>query len=160
MLERAEGVMVKPLGAPELVFEIVADARLLVSAQKKTYPSDEEWDLWLAAARKLEEEAGAMRLLVVTEGGHPTKAQLDRLLAANGSNPPTAIVSPSLALRCFGSALGFINPAIRCFAPTKLEKALEHLGLAPSEQPLAIASVRRVERLLASGSAHPSPRLP
>ena len=143
--------MVTPVGAPQLVFEVVRDARLLVSAQRKSYPSDQEWDRWLSAARELEEEAGQMRILVVTEGGHPTKAQLDRLLAANKSNPPTAIVSPSLALRCFGSALGFINPAIRCFAPTKLEKALEHLGLAPSEQSLAFASVRRVERLLATG---------
>lgn len=144
--------MAKPLGDAELVFEIVAEARLLVSAQKKTHPSDEEWDRWLAAARELESQAGRMRLLVVTEGGYPTKAQLDRLLAANTSNPPTAIVSPSLALRCFGSALGFINPAIRCYPPTKLEKALEHLGLSPSEQGLAIASVRRVERLLAAGA--------
>ena len=145
--------MVKPLGDPQLVFEVVRDARLLVSGQKKTYPTDEEWDRWLAAARQLEAEVpGRMRILVVTEGGHPTKAQLDRLLAANTSNPPTAIVSPSLALRCFGSALGFINPAIRCYAPTKLEKALEHLGLTPSEQGLAIASVRRIERLLAAGA--------
>lgn len=145
--------MVKPLGDPQLVFEIVREARLLVSGQKKTYPSDEEWDRWLAAARQLEAEVpGRMRILVVTEGGHPTKAQLDRLLQANTSNPPTAIVSPSLALRCFGSALGFINPAIRCYPPTKLERALEHLGLVPSEYNLAIASVRRIERLLAAGA--------
>lgn len=137
-------------GNTQLIFEVVRPARLVVSGQKESQPSDEEWDRWLGAVQRLDEEAAPIRLLVVTEGGRPTKAQLDRLRAANKSNPLTAIVSPSLALRCFGAALGFINPTIRCFAPTKLEKALEHLRLAPDEQPLAIASVRRVERLLAA----------
>ena len=134
--------------ASDLVFESIADARLVVSCQTKFNPSDPEWDRWLMAVGNLEHQVQSVRLLVVTEGGHPTKQQLERLRAKNKKNPPTAIVSSSLALRFMGAALTFVNPKIRCFSPPQLEKAYEHLGLEPLERQQARSAVERLQRAL------------
>jgi hypothetical protein len=137
-----------PAGKSDLVFEVIREARLVVSCQTKFNPSDSEWDVWLSAASDVERQHGRLKLLVVTEGGHPTKAQLERLKAVNKSNPPTAIVSNSLALRFLGTALTFINPTIRCFSPAQLDEAFQHIGLLPDEQPLARASMQALKRKL------------
>jgi hypothetical protein len=137
----------------DLVFESIGAARLVVSAQTKFNPSDTEWDRWMVAVGSLEHQVQAVRLLVVTEGGHPTKQQLDRLRAANKKNPPTAIVSDSLALRVMGSALSFVNPAIRSFTATQVEKAFDHLGLGAEERQRARAAMKRLERELGILSA-------
>jgi len=137
----------------DLVFEGMAEARLVVSAQTKFNPSDAEWDRWLMAVGNLEHQVQRVRLLVVTEGGHPTKQQLDRLRAVNKKNPPTAIVSRSLGLRVIGSALSFVNPTIRVFSPTHVEQAFDHLSLAPAERQLATSAMKRLERELGILSA-------
>lgn len=136
-------------GHPDLVFAALTEARLLVSCQSKFNPSDQEWDRWLEAAWTLERRVENIRLLVVTEGGHPTKPQIERLRAANKSNPPTAIVSPSLALRFLGSALTFVNPTIRCFSPAELEQALGHLGVGPIEGKQVEPTLERLRQQLA-----------
>jgi hypothetical protein len=96
----------------------------------------------------LEHQVQSLRLLVMTEGGHPTKQQLERLRAVNKKNPPTSIVSSSMALRFMGAALSFVNPTIRCFAPAQLEKAFDHLGLLPLERQQARQAVERLQREL------------
>jgi len=138
----------------DLVFETLVEARLLVSCQTKFNPSDAEWDRWLSAVRHLEYQVTTLRLLVVTAGGHPTKPQVERMRAANKKNPTTAIVSPSLALRFMGSALTFVNPTIRCFAPTSLDAAFDHLGLLPADREQARAAMQRLQRDL--GPLQPS----
>jgi hypothetical protein len=132
----------------DLVFEVLPDARLVVSCQTRFNPSDSEWELWLMATGNLAHQVGYFRLLVLTEGGHPTKTQLERVRAENKTNPPTAIVSPSLSLRFLGAALTFVNPTIRCFAPAQLEKAFDHLGLALSERHPAHSAIDRLQRRL------------
>ena len=129
-----------------LVYQVLADTRLVISCQNKSFPTDAEWDSWLAATTNLQYQTNEFRLLVVTEGGHPTKAQLERLRAVNRTNPPTAIVSPSLAYRFMAAALTFINPTIRCYSPAEREQAFDHIGLAHAERDRAnavIASLRR-----------------
>lgn len=129
----------------DLVFDTLVEARLLVSCQTKFNPTDVEWDRWLSAVRHLEYQVNALRLLVVTAGGHPTKPQLERMRTANKKNPTTAIVSDSVALRFLGSALTFVNPTIRCFAPTNLDAAFDHLGLLPAERQQARAAMRHLQ---------------
>lgn len=116
-------------GTPNLVFEPYQEASVVISYQTKFHPSDAEWDAWLQASQNLKNRTGALRILVVTEGGHPTKPQIDRLKAVNDSNPLTAIVSSSSALRFFAAALTFVNPRIRCFAPSEMDRALQHIGV-------------------------------
>jgi len=129
----------------DLVFETLVEARLVVSCQTKFNPSDAEWDRWLTAVGHLEHRVSALRLLVVTAGGHPTKPQIERMRALNKKNPPTAIVAESLALRFLGSALTFVNPTIRCFAPTNIDAAFEHLGLLPDDRQQARVTVQRLQ---------------
>lgn len=112
-----------------LVFRLMPEARVIISRQNRNNPTDEEWDRWFYAAEALHSDARGFRLLVYTEGGHPSRAQLERIRAANRADPVTAIVSPSLTLRTFGSALTFLNPRIRCFAPSRMVSACKHLGL-------------------------------
>ena len=120
---------------------------MIVSCQTRFNPSDLEWDRWMTAASVLARQVGDFRLLVVTDGGHPTRAQLERLKRLKDrKEPPTAIVSASVALRFMGAALTFVNSTIRCFAPTQLDDAFEHIRLAPADRSLARASVERLRR--------------
>lgn len=135
-------------GKPNLVFETLVDERLMVSCQTRFNPSDVEWEKWIRAAALLEQRVGIMRLLVVSAGGHPTRAQLDRLRAQNKSNPLTSVISSSSALRFLASVFTFINPAIRCFSPSELENALLHIGLSGVSQEHARGALERLERQL------------
>jgi len=131
-----------------LVYQVLADRRLVISCQNRSFPSDAEWDSWLAAVSNLEQKTKEFRLLVTTDGGHPTKAQLERLRAKNGSNPPTAIVSSSLAFRFMASAMTFINPKIRCFSPSEFEKALDHISITQSDREHAKEVAENLRRQL------------
>ena len=131
-----------------LVFEALLELRVLVSCQTQFNPSDLEWDSWLNAAINLDRRAGQFRLLVVSDGGHPTKSQVERMKATNRKNPPTAIVSPSLALRFMGAALTFVNPTIRCFPPSDFEGAFDHIGLGGLERGPVLAAVARLQATL------------
>ena len=127
---------------------------MIVSCQTRFNPSDLEWDRWMTAASVLARQVGDFRLLVVTDGGHPTRTQLERLKRLKDrKEPPTAIVSSSVALRFMGAALTFVNSTIRCFAPAQLDDAFEHIGLVPADRSLARASIERLRRELAALSA-------
>lgn len=134
-----------------LAHEALADLRLLISCQNANFPSDAEWDNWLSTARNLHHQVGAFRLLVVTPGGHPTKAQLERLRATNrDTNPTTAIISSSRAYRFMASALTFINPSLRCFSTIETEKAFDYLALTQGERERVSEVIERLNRQLSS----------
>ena len=139
------------------MFEVLAEARLIVSCQTRFNPSDLEWDRWMMAASVLARQVGDFKLLVVTDGGHPTRAQLERLKRQkeqkDHKEPPTAIVSSSVALRFMGAALTFVNSTIRCFAPAQLDQAFEHIRLAPADRNLARTSIERLRREMLALSA-------
>jgi len=145
---------------PHLAFEVLADLRLLVSSQSEENPTDAEWDAWLLAADTLGELPGRFRLLVLTEGGRPTREQLGRLsarkraaeekLGKKQSEPLAALVTSSTATRFIVSALTFVNPAIRCFAPTSLAEAYTHLGLTDPERKSAAAAIERLRAIVVS----------
>ena len=136
------------------MFEVLAEARLIVSCQTRFNPSDLEWDRWMTAASVLSRQVGDFRLLVVTDGGHPTRAQLERLKRLKDQKEPaTAIVSSSVALRFMGAALTFVNSTIRCFAPAQLDDAFEHIRLAPADRNLARTSIERLRREMLALSA-------
>ena len=140
-----------------LVFEALSSLRLLVSYQTTYSPSDPEWDAWIDAAQALHAayalpaNGNAIRLLVASEGGHPNGSQIERLRARKRSNPLTSIVSPSVTLRFVASAMTFLNPAIRCFTPTQLDRAYAHLGLTPVDGRFADAALSRLRAQAADG---------
>lgn len=122
-------------GFANLSYEVLPSLRLVISCQNREFPTDGEWDNWLAAATQLRQQSNDFRLLVMTEGGHPSRTQLERLRQTNGGcNPLTSIVSPSLGYRFMAAALTFINPKIRCFALDEVDKAFQHVGMTPVDR--------------------------
>jgi hypothetical protein len=138
-----------------LVFEVVTEARLVVSCQFGGVPTDHEWDNWLASTTHLLCRFNTCRLLVLSERGHPTGAQIERLRATGRrmlekgyGYPQTAIISTSAAMRLFVNALMCINPTIRCFSPADRQKAFDHLGLARDEANRAVVAMDRLRARL------------
>ncbi len=131
-----------------LVFEVLPNSSLVISCQTRFNPLDAEWEAWLTAAHALSMRRGDLRLLIVTEGGHPTREQLDRLRELKRIDPPSAIVSPSRALRLLGAALHFVNPTIRCFTPEELPAAYGHLHLKASTAAEADQALERLRKML------------
>ena len=117
---------------PTLVFEWVTDLSLLISCQGVHHPTDAEWDDYLACIPPVA-TSDPIRVLVLTEGGRPTRAQQRRLEeVTKGSVSPVAVVSKAGALRFVVSVLSFANPNIQSFHPSHLAAAVAHIGLSPS----------------------------
>lgn len=135
------------------MYEVLTDLRLVISCQNENFPTDADWDSWLTAATNLQHKVESFRLLVFSEGGHPTKAQIERLREKNRANPRTAIISPSRSYRFMASALTFINPTIRCFSPADSDKAFDHVGLARSERERAKLTIESLRRQLTDQSS-------
>jgi hypothetical protein len=141
-------------GVKNLLFETLTPLRLLVTYHTAAPPSDEEWQAWHDATELLWKNTPDFLLLVVSDGGHPTRKQvarleegkrrLERLGGKHRSEPLTAIVSSSVAMRFVVSTVSLFNPKIRCFASTEQQLAYRHLGLAPSDAMLASAAVERL----------------
>jgi hypothetical protein len=142
-----------------LLFETLEDLRLVVSYQTPVNPTDAEWDAWLAATGEIARKATEFRLLVVTEGGRPNKSQTERLAAVkremerNGgkkmSEPLTAIITSSAALRFVVSVMMFMNPAIRCFSPAERDRAYAHIALTRVEGTSVDAALERLRASVA-----------
>jgi hypothetical protein len=125
-------------------------------------PTDREWEAWIAASETLWEKAPEFRLLVVSEGGHPSRRQLARLESVKGrleraggkkrSEPITAILSASVAMRFIVSAVALFNPKVRCFPTAALAEAHAHLGLTRAEGKNADAAVERLRVKIAQGA--------
>jgi hypothetical protein len=135
---------------PNLVFELIPQFHTLVSYQNRNSPSELEWDDWLVLAREtMRTTPKPHRALVVTEGGHPSRAQQGRLAAAmDGGRALTAVVSGAPTLRFVVSTLTFANRDIRCFAPSQMDVALCHLGLATADLPVVAAAIERLRKQL------------
>ncbi len=131
-----------------LVFETLWDLRLLVSYQGPADPTDAEWSNWIVAADALWKKAPEFRLLVVTEGGHPTRQQLDRLRSAKRSEPLTVIISSSTLLYFVASIVALFNPHVDCFSPAHRDRAYSRIGLAPEERPAVDATISRLRQKL------------
>lgn len=132
-----------------LVFEVLKKPRVIVSCQNAEFPTDAEWDNWLLAVMNLEREVTSIRLLILSEGGHPSRDQVERVRAVNHSNPPVSIISPSRAYRFLAAALTFLNPAIRCYGPRERGNAYAHLGIAASDRESVDLAIDRLTRKLA-----------
>lgn len=141
-----------------LVFETLEGLRLLVSYQNAQPPTDVEWDAWLAATDALWEKGSQFRMLVVSEGGHPSKAQIarvettkrqqERIGGKERSEPVTAILSSSVAMRFVVSGVTLFNPRIRCYPLAARNAAYMHLSLSAAEASAAEAAIERLRMRL------------
>jgi len=93
------------------------------------------------------------RVLVLTEGGHPTREQQGLM---NSSMPQSgvrvAVISPSVVARFVTSILVLTNPDIRCFSPQQRGQAYGHLGLLSAEVVQAEKLVKQLNESLGIAS--------
>jgi serine/threonine-protein kinase len=119
---------------------------LIIAFMNEKTPTNEEHDVMLDVMRRV--PAGQMkRTLTVTRGGGPTTMQRKRFNDVLAGHPlRAAIVIDKLAGRGIVTALSWYNPQIRAFAPSDMDRALEYLGVPPSDRPRVIEQVAFLER--------------
>lgn len=125
-------------------------------------PSNAEWNALLDIYRAHPSLASA-RTLVFTDGGAPNAAQRADLRAALGSiNMPIAVITESIIARAAGTALSWLNPALRMFSPRDLDKGLAHIGVTTVDRRTLCGIADELRRQLGtvtpprSGDQHPS----
>jgi hypothetical protein len=114
-------------------------AGCIVFACGKHPLDDSEWD---AYAHFLEKEfiPGPRRslCLVSTDGAGPTAAQRQRVnevIAPVVKHLRAAVLTSSNIARGIVTAMSWINPVYRAFAPDEMDKAIEFLGIDEAEIP-------------------------
>jgi len=104
----------------------------------RSFPSDGEWEAFVSERAALldSDGAGSLRGLVVSDGGAPTSRQrtLYRELSGRVTVPTAQVTSSRLALG-IAAAMGWVNPALKSFAPRHFERALRYLGVPQEEWP-------------------------
>jgi len=129
---------------------LVGDYAVIVHTEAR--PTDDAWNGWLDTYRmRMTELRG---VLIYSLGGGPDAEQRRRLLdllERSEQVPPTAIVTPSRLMRVLVTALNwFLSPKAQgaIFAPTELERALDHLRVpASGREPLRAALAQTQETL-------------
>jgi hypothetical protein len=105
----------------------VVDGLFLV-AHGAGAPTDAEWAGFLGLVHRSGIERTQM--LGFTEGGGPTRAQIDELDAVLLGRVPIAVISPSLRVRMRLAPLSWWDrPRVRAFGPAQLSAALAHLDV-------------------------------
>jgi hypothetical protein len=95
-------------------------------------PTNEEWNGLMVLTEQAMRAHGSLKVLVLTDGGHPSAAQRAALIKAYGTGTiHTAILTPSMVVRTVTTALQWWNPEIVAFSPDDLPKAIEFLRLEP-----------------------------
>lgn len=126
MLETS--VTTSPSG--NIAYGSIPDLALVVLHHAKRNPNDLEWQTYLDFLRRLEIGQSAFRMLVESDGGHPTRSQQAKMSEiAHGTSMRVAVISPSTTARFVTSILVLTNPDIRCFSPKQHLDAYVHLGL-------------------------------
>jgi hypothetical protein len=135
---------------PQLDFEFLPSLDLMILYQTKRTPTDAEWDTYLAAIEG-PSKTNLLRCLVITEGGHPTQAQRERMTGiVDSKRTRTAVISPATAVRFVVSVLALVNRDIKAFSPKEYHAACSHIGLARAEHANVEVVVGRLRRKLMS----------
>jgi hypothetical protein len=123
----------------------------MVSYQSPSNPSDTEWTSYVQAVERLYGAPHPHRYLVLSEGGHPSRAQQAQLTTATkGRTSAVSIVSSSLLLRFVGAMMGLFNPRVQCFGPEQMERAFSHIDVGPADEPKVLACLAALRAELAS----------
>jgi hypothetical protein len=126
-------------------FWVLRIGNTIVSAHTAASPTNEQWEHYLLVAKKMIDQIGfsALRGIVFSDGGAPTSSQRERLnIFLEGRSARTAIVSGSQIVRGVVTALGWFNPQIKTFSPSRVREALAHIGFAESSVPSLCDQIR------------------
>ena len=125
--------------------------RLIVLVHTREHPDDPHWRQYLA---ELERQPAMMnrRVLVYSAGGGPSERQRkdlrDTIASTRNGGGRTAIVTPSRVMRGIGTALAWLLPSVKMFAPAYLAHAFDHLGLDAIERHEVMAALEALGDVL------------
>jgi hypothetical protein len=127
-----------------MVWEVAGS--LMVLRENGQTPSDAEWDHFLVSVMDSQRRHGALRMLVVTDGGGPSTDQRTRLKTAlKGKTVRSAVVSDAIKIRFIASAIMLINKEHGSFTRREVEGAYAHLSLTTDERRFTIDALARLE---------------
>jgi hypothetical protein len=107
-----------------------------VVLHSRSFPTDAEWDEFVAERGELLDAVGSARLrgLVISDGGAPTARQRTMYRERSGrvTVPSAQVTSSRLALG-IAVAMSWVNPSLKSFAPRDFARALRHIGVPEEE---------------------------
>ncbi len=139
---------------------VEAQGGLIVIAHNDHNPSDAEWDDYLGKVRAMvkvvDGDFGRIRQLVLTDGGHPSSGQRERIDGAtrevrNRERAATAVVTESLVARSVVTIFSWFNVRIRAFGPGRLHEAARFLELSALQRELLPQIIERATARVAGG---------
>jgi hypothetical protein len=137
------------VSAINLAFEAMPDLHLMITCQDVNNPTEAEWDAYLLGLKSLMALQHPFRILVVTEGGHPSRKQQQAGIATTEAvRMKIAIVSPAPGLRFVVAMIALINPDTKCFLPSQRSAAFSHIKLAPGDVSRVLAIIARLQQTL------------
>jgi hypothetical protein len=119
-----------------IAYAPIRELQLVVLYHGRKNPNDTEWKPYVQLLHEIAAGNPNGRVLVITEGGHPSREQqvlMDSSLPKVGTR--VAVISPSVVARFVTSILVLTNAGIRCFSPEQRQQAYRHLGLLPQQTP-------------------------
>jgi hypothetical protein len=121
---------------------------LLVRENEHT-PTDHDWNVFLDLLSLNRPNFPQLRILVATDGGGPSAAQIKRLgKALAGGNVRVAVVTDKIRVRFIVSAIALLNSKIKTFACSEILGAYAHLDLTSAEVRLTQQTLLQLEVLM------------
>jgi hypothetical protein len=109
-------------------------------------PSEQEWDHFLSFLQLAPRELSRLKVLVVTDGGAPSAAQLKRLALTLGPNHVrVAVISDSSKMRFASASIALFQRYYRQFSLAEAAPAYDHLELSPLERLTAQVGLSELE---------------
>ena len=123
---------------------------LIILCHGRQNPTSAEWAPYVQLLSDTFTKDVDARVLVITEGGHPSREQQAEMNAAlRSASARVAVISPSVVARFVTSILVMTNPGIRCFSPEQRHEAYAHLGFSASRASQIDKMAAQVSRALA-----------
>jgi hypothetical protein len=130
-----------------IAFAVHPEHGLVILLHGRNNPSEAEWKPYIRLLDSALLRGDMTRVLVITDGGHPTGSQQTAMNATLRSRVAhVAVISPSAVARFVTSILVMTHPGIRCFSPQQRHQAYVHLGLSPTVAPQIDTLVAQIRR--------------
>lgn len=114
-------------------------------------PDDQTWNAAMdeVARQFTAVTADKIAFLVITDGGAPSTTQRQRLAqVTREARHPIAVVNNSALVRGVITAISWMNPGIKPFAPNKWNEAVAYCGCSAESAVKLLAKMRVLQREL------------
>lgn len=136
------------MGTFTFATKILDDHALMLFVHGVDAPDDATWELAMKeTAKQLATHPTKFAQLVVTDGGAPSATQRKRLAeATREARYPLVVINTNPLIRGVITAISWMNPGIKAFAPNKFKDAVAHVGC--SDAATVLEELRRLQKTL------------